>query len=158
MSAPKSRKNRRKHEHQQTRFDDLQRKLEQGPFAHQEIVIEPENAAKMSDMLEDFVEPYRDTADTKDAYQKLLTLGMMAWNAALLPAKEQQNMLQQLLDRLPHTSAEDKKVLTVFLRELIERKLKYFSQNRRAILSIDLQDTGDGYYLSVASTLEKKSL
>lgn len=158
MSAPKPRKNGRKHEHQQTRFDGLQRKLKQSPFAHQEIVIEPANAAKMSDMLEDFVEPYRDTADTKDAYQKLLTLGMMAWNAALLPAKEQQNMLQQLLDRLPHTSAEDKKVLTAFLCELIERKLKYFSQNRRAILSIDLQDTSDGYYLSVASTLEKKSL
>ena len=158
MSAPKSRKNRRKHEHQQTRFDDLKRKLEQGPFAHQEIVVEPEDAAKMSDVLEDFVEPYRDTADTKDAYQKLLMLGMMAWNAALLPVKEQQNMLQQLLDRLPHTSAEDKKALMAFLRELIERKLKYFSQNRRAILSIDLQETGDGYYLSVASTLEKKSL
>ena len=112
----------------------------------------------MSDVLEDFVEPYRDTVDTKDAFQKLLTLGMMAWNAALLPAKEQQNMLQQLLDGLPHTSAEDKKVLAVFLRELIKRKLKYFSQNRRAFLSIDLQETGDGYYLSVASTLEKKSL
>ena len=158
MSAPKPRKNRRKHEHQPTRLDGLQRKLEQSPFAYQEIVVEPENAAKMSDLLEDFVEPYRDTADTKDDYQKLLTLGVMAWNAALLPAKEQQNMLQQLLDRLPHTSAEDKKVLTAFLRELLQRKRKYFSQNRRAILSIDLQDTSDGYYLSVASTLEKKSL
>ncbi len=41
---------------------------------------------KMSKVLEEFVEPYMDMATDEQGYRTVLTLGMLAWNAALLPA------------------------------------------------------------------------
>lgn len=54
------------------------------------VVYEPAGHEKMSDVLDDFIEPYSDVADTEDAYRKLLMLGQMAWNTALLPDDERQ--------------------------------------------------------------------
>src|SRR4051812_46828121 len=49
------------------------------------VVYEPAGREKMSEVLEDFIEPYRDMADGENALRKLLTLALLAWNAALLP-------------------------------------------------------------------------
>jgi hypothetical protein len=45
---------------------------------------------KMSEVLEQFVEPYwEELPDTADDFRKILTIGVAAWNAALLPEDEQ---------------------------------------------------------------------
>ena len=54
--------------------------LERGTVGGEKIVISPPGEAKMSDVLTDFVAPYRTEVDTEVAYQRLLELAIMAWN------------------------------------------------------------------------------
>ena len=61
------------------------------------VVYEPEGQEKMSAVLEDFVEPYRDMAETYDEFHNLLDLAMLAWNAALLPEDKRRAMVDDVL-------------------------------------------------------------
>jgi hypothetical protein len=152
----RSKKIRRKQrlKKKQQRLVSLKRKLERGPFRGEKIVIEPRGEAKMSEVLTDSVEPYLEFADT-EAYRKLLTLAVMAWNASFLPEKEQQNMIDSVLDKGIPTGTQDLKAgLKEIVDMLIVRKKEFFSEYKRKIIDYELTDTGRDYHISVASTLE----
>jgi hypothetical protein len=118
------------------------------------VVYEPAGREKMSEVLEDFIEPYKDMADTDDAFRKLLNLAVLAWNAALLREDQRRAMIDETLEvGLPGASEADRALAREFVEELVRRKEEHFAANRRAIYSFELTDTGDGYHLSVASTL-----
>jgi len=110
----------------------------------------------MSEVLKDFVQPYLESADTKEAYRKLLTLAILAWNVALLPEKEQQATVDRLVDETLATATQGLKTdMKEIVNMLIARKKSYFSENKRTIINYQLTDTGRDYYLVVASTLEE---
>ena len=111
----------------------------------------------MSDVLSDFVEPYREFADTEEAYRKLLTLGVIAWSAALRPEQERQEMVDKILADAQAATEEVEMELKEIVNMLIARKEAYFSEYRRDIIDFEVTDTGSGYHLSVASTLEETS-
>jgi hypothetical protein len=145
----------RRREQKQKRFAGLKRKLEQRPLRGEKIVIEPRGEEKMSKVLTDFVEPYLEFADTDQAHRKLLILAIMAWNASFLPEKEQQDMINRVLDAgMPTGTEELKTALKEIMSTLIVRKKVYFSAYTRKIIDYELTDTGRNYHLAVASTLE----
>ncbi len=118
------------------------------------VVYEPAGREKMSAVLEDFVEPYRDTASTEDEFRKLLLLGSLAWNAALLPEDERRAMIEETLKAgMSRGDEADLAAVREIVEWLVRRKLEHFAANQRAIVSFELTDTGDGFHLSVASTL-----
>jgi hypothetical protein len=118
------------------------------------VVYEPSGREKMSDVLDDFIEPYLTVADNEDAYRKLLNLGVLAWNAALLPEDQRRTVIEKTLrEGLPGSSKADQAQAQAFIETLIRRKEERFAANQRAIISFVLTDTGDGFHLSVASTL-----
>jgi hypothetical protein len=118
------------------------------------VVYEPAGREKMSEVLEDFIEPYRELADTEDAFRKLLHLGMLAWNAALLPEGQRRAMIDEMLAAgLARASEADRARARELVEALVRRKEEHFATNRRAIVSFELTDRGDDYHLSVASTL-----
>jgi hypothetical protein len=108
----------------------------------------------MSEVLSDFVEPYLEFADTEEAYRKLLTLAIVAWNTCLLPEEKHQDMIDGTLEAMPETAEEVKTGLREIVNMLMARKKAYFSEYRRMILGYELTDTGRGYHLTVASTVE----
>ena len=108
------------------------------------------DGVKMSDMLEAFVEPYRNDIDSKESYAGLLRIGMVAWNAALIPPAEREAGLGALLATLPDTFRAE---ATAMITELVARKDREFSQCRRAIVDFVLEDNGEEWHLSVASTV-----
>jgi hypothetical protein len=119
-----------------------------------QVVYEPDGREKMSEVLEELVEPYRDQAEGYDAFQKLLQLGVLAWNAALLPEDKRRAMVDDLLAAgFTRASAADLAEVRQFIEAMIRRKEELFAANRRAILSFELTDRGDDFYLAVASTL-----
>jgi len=153
-SGKRKRKRTRKHKRKQRQeqFEHLKGKLEQGPFQGREIVIEPGGEVKMSEVLAEFVEPYRELGDTEDNYRKLLELAIAAWNASLLPEEGQQDMVDELFDKgMPTVEEEVKTGLKEIVNMLIARKRAYFADCRRAIVDFELTDTGSGYHLTVAS-------
>jgi len=107
----------------------------------------------MSDVLADFVEPYITAAESQDAYNKLLTLAVTAWNGALVPEAERSHMLDEVLTKgLGDVPASLKKELREFVGELIARKLTHFPDNQRAIIDFTLEESHGSYHLSVVST------
>jgi len=109
---------------------------------------------KTSDVLDDFVKPFADLIEDADAYRRLLTLGMLAWNAALEPEWRQQQMVDDVIGK--GLAAETQWVqmnCRQIVNQLVERKRKYFAQYKRPILNFMLQDTGDGYHLTVISAV-----
>jgi hypothetical protein len=114
------------------------------------IVYDPPGTEKMSEVLLDFVDPFQDLAETDDAYRKLLTVGMAAWNAALLSSAEREKMIQELGETLPPELRPDFREL---LEPLIQRKLDCFAGNRRVIVDYQLTMAPEGERLLVLSTL-----
>ena len=159
MARSKSRKIKRRRKQKQ--FDGLRNKLRQSLLQDWELVINPSGEVKMSEVLIDFIEPYLEFADTKEDYRKLVILGITAWNTSLLPKEEQQDMVDSIFNQfskeMPIVTKGQRRKLEEIVNTLIVRKKAYFSEYTRAIISYDLTDTGDGYYLSVASTLEGTS-
>ena len=165
MARSKSRKIKRrkkqKHKRQkqgQKQLKSLKHKLKQGHFRGREIITNPSGDVKMSEVLMDFVAPYHELADTSEAYRKLLTLGITAWNASFLPKEAQQDMVDGIISGGIHSATYELQTgLKDIVNMLIARKEEYFSEYRRDIIDFELTDTGDGYHLSVASILEVTS-
>jgi len=134
----------------------LERRLQQGPLADSKFVIEPKGQVKMSEVLEDFVEPYqKEIDDTIEAQTKLISLAALAWNATFLPEEERQEMLDESVEALMKgASAKDKQGFRAIIEGMIERKMMHFAQYQRAIIDFELIDTGSGYHLTVASTMD----
>lgn len=108
----------------------------------------------MSEVLEDFVAPYRDQAETEEAFNELLTLATVAWNVALQPVERRQAMIDRVTGpAFAGLSREDQADGQGIIEMFIRRKDEYFAANRRAIYSFKVTETPDGFHLSVASTL-----
>ncbi len=50
----------------------------------------------MSEVLLDFIEPYRSFADTDEAVEKLVIIGITAWNVSMLPEDERDATITKL--------------------------------------------------------------
>jgi hypothetical protein len=119
-----------------------------------EIVIEPAGREKMSKVLEDFIEPYKESAGTVEDMRKLLSLGVLAWNAALFPEEERPAIIDELLRvGFSRGTEPDRVQVREFVEALVRRKEEHFAAHRREIVSFDLTQTASGYQLLVMSGL-----
>jgi len=150
-SKPKTSKKRRRDRRRGSRKILKQRTREK--FPQMKVVDGPaSDGVSMSEVLEQFIEPYRYLADTEKAYRKLLTTAITAWNVALFPEKERSSRLDELLAALPRDVREDDRQS---IEELMVRKERFFSQYRRMIVDFELADGGDKWHLSVMSVAGK---
>lgn len=132
-------------------FAKLKKKLSENELLEgQKIIYQPSGEVKMSEVLMAFVEPYREYVRTEEEHRKLLILAVLAWNASLLPEKEQKEMVSNVIDEV---MPFDTKELKGIIEMMIVRKKLYFSDNHRKIIDFELTDLGDDLHISVASTL-----
>jgi hypothetical protein len=159
MSSKQRRKAEQRRRSKHDEFAGLKRKLQQSSLGVKQVVVAPSGEVKMSDVLGDFVAPYYSMAKTANAYRMLLTLGSLAWNASFLSHDQQEEMIDQVLaSGLPTATDQEATELRALVHELIARRKALFSEHKRLIVSFDLKDTGEGYHLAVASTLEEVPL
>jgi hypothetical protein len=119
-------------------------------FPGQQVISGPAgDGIKMSDVLGQFVEPYKASAQTEDAYRKLITLAVVAWNVTLFPEQERESHLEKLLEVFPGELRDDGRKI---IRELMHRKERFFPHHKRMIMGFELTDTGTSWHLSVMST------
>jgi hypothetical protein len=87
--------------------------------------------------------------DPLGAQNKLAVgLGVVAWNAALIPQPERERVIEQALDRLPELARHD---LQEMLEALVDRKLRYFADEPRFIAGYQVSDLGSSRHVQVAS-------
>lgn len=151
MAARKLASAKRSQAKKRKRLRGLSRKGAQGLFSSTSLVIQPAGREKMSQVLEEFVKPYMDDFRTRDDFAYLLTLGVAAWNAWLLPENSRKEAMDEVF-RERRVSKEDRTVQLSLLDELIDRKIAQFATNKRCIVGFELIDTAEGFNLFVIST------
>jgi hypothetical protein len=159
MSVKKRRAAKQRHQPQQDEFAGLKHRLRQLPLGDGEVVVTPSGEVKMSEVLADFVAPYAASARTGDAYRVLVTLGTLAWNASFLSGDQQEEMIRGTLAKgLSAATYQEAAEVRRLLHALIDRRQSVFAEHKRLILGFDWKDTGNGYQLDVASTLDEVPL
>ena len=105
-------------------FTELRRIQQQ--FPNRKVAVdETYDGVKMSEVLKAFVAPFRNLAETEEAFLKLLAIAVTAWNIALSPAKERDGHTREVLEALPQDARSDARMI---IGELIEWKEERFSQ------------------------------
>ncbi|MCY2991561.1 MAG: hypothetical protein NTY19_27365 [Planctomycetota bacterium] len=171
MSARSNRKKRRRLEHQQLRqpqnpgrqlqnpnrqcLEAFKQDFERDNDSQKLLLIEPAGCEKMSDVLEDFYEPFVDEAHSDEDLRWLVGMAVVAWNTSLLPEAKQREMA----DRLVGVASADgpspaTETIRILFAALLERKHAHFAQNRRVIHHYRLDPVPGGLHLSVASSMD----
>ncbi len=164
MSAPKQlvkrqrleRKRRRKHETLRRRQREWRTGSRASGFCDPLPVFSgPMGGIKMSTVLEEFVEPLTDQVEGHKAYARAISMGIVAWNAALEPESRRAAFVSSAIDAaLENPNDEDRLRCREVIEHLIARKLRCFAQYRRPILGYHLDELEDGgLFLSVISAV-----
>jgi hypothetical protein len=153
LAAKKSKKKRRQSQDKSERILRAHARRTASRLSPDAVIrIEPKGQPKMSEVLEDFVEPYLSLTDTDNGQRVLFHLATAAWNAALQPAGEREAMIDAFMgktsDIFPKGGQKDIRKL---LLAMVERKVALFDDNKRFIVSIEMTGNEKGGYLSVAS-------
>jgi len=106
---------------------------------------------KMSEVLVEFLEPYSEHWKTEEELRKLLTLALVAWNAALFSGSKRSDFIQRMAQSFPPESRQD---FHSIIQEMIKRKEAHFASNKRTILDYQVTMTPSGPHLVVLSTLD----
>jgi hypothetical protein len=102
---------------------------------------------KLSTILLKFIEPYKKDAPTREAYERLIAITIISWNAAILQGRER----QELIDT---NGKEWQKEMEDIIGIMIRRKEAEFAGDKRFIVDYRLSETETEYHLSVASVLK----
>ena len=151
MKSSEVHKNLRRYRRRRQRhtLDHFKDRLKDGPLANMPIVYRNTPGKKISDALVDLVLPYKDDAMTDEAYQTLLSLGILAWNLTLLAERERESMLADCIASCPQ---EERGMARNLIGELMARKQALFPNVKRYIVSFELSNIGDQYHINVVST------
>ena len=110
---------------------------------------------KMSDALEEVIAPFVNDVNTVVAMRNLVGLGAMAWNITLMPPPEQKEQIQKLIMTMGSDPA-DIEMLYKMIHEMLQRKQALYPDVNRTIVSFEVEDIGEGWHLSIASTTSLK--
>jgi hypothetical protein len=115
------------------------------------VVVDNPPGPKMSEALVAILEPeFRECAD-EGAMRKLLTLGLIAWNAALMEGSKRKAFLQDMAKPFPSELRED---FQVAVEPFIHRKLEMFPHIHRTIFNYELTWSKERPHVSVVYALD----
>ena len=156
MSVPKQIAKRQKLARKRQRKQEARsrRQRSRGYGSGEYLDFDAPGGVRMSEVLGQFVGPLADEVRDIDAYRRLLTLGVLAWNVALTPEPRRQEMIDDMLGKgLTAESREARATCEEIVDWLIVRKQRYFAAYTRPILKFTVEDRGDHYYLMVMSAV-----
>jgi hypothetical protein len=128
-----------------------QGRLTRGLPGNVTVVVPPHGAQKMSEVLLEFLEPWSEHWRDEEECRKLLSVGIVAWNAAVVSGGEREDLIQSTLKAVPPEVRADMRTV---IDEMVRRKEAHFASNRRMIINYDLTMTPTGPHLQVLSTFD----
>ena len=138
-------------------FDQFKKKMIESEGGNTKFIDKPKGMKKMSDVLEEFLDPFMSDYDSYQRRRFLLDMGTMAWNLAIFPKQDREEMLKkiasELINPLDPESLEAADEVKDFLETLINEKLEFFSDDRRLIQDYQLTEYETGFHLAVAYKL-----
>ncbi len=133
----------------------VNRMREEGVLEEGRVGYRVKGGDKLSTKLIDFVAPFCEEDMAGERYKKLIVLAVVAWNACILPEAQREELLAQSINIMAGSGGGEqqrRKDAEETFALLMRRKEQYFADDKRFIVSYQLTETDEGYYLSVAST------
>lgn len=122
-------------------------------FKDMKIIEASPQQELMSGVILKFVEPYKKLATSKERFEILIILAMVAWNASILQETTGEQVIDTLKENIPESVNEDwGKDIDQLLSKLMERKARFFANNKRIILDYRVSESRDEYNVAVVST------
>jgi hypothetical protein len=119
-----------------------------------DVLINPPDQEKMSEVLLDFARPLLELSDDDDHFDKVIALAAACWNAALLPQEKQEASIKGMIDIISSSGTrDDVQMARETVRVLLERKERYFPDNKKFIADYQISNSRSRRNLLVASTL-----
>lgn len=113
---------------------------------------------KMSAVLLDFVGPYKYQTETKAAFEKLLVVAIVAWNASLMARAARQKLINDVRATIVRDAGEESgRDFDQIVKLFMIRKARYFADNRRQIIDFRVVDTGREFRVAVISTMPDRA-
>jgi len=136
-------------------MDSVQQKVQEGALGDtvKGVVKNPKGQVKMSKVLEKFIDPYLETAQTFEDRETLLNIAVIAWNLALMPEGDRQKAMDDMFKGA--ANFEDilmQKEAKALIQEMIDHKLEHFANVQRFIVDFEIKETGSHFNLVVVST------
>jgi hypothetical protein len=131
----------------------LKRQLQaQGIAARVELT--PPGEDKLSAALLDLVAPFIPYANTLNAFQALVGIGVAAWNLPLLKGPQRQSFLKQVIQPLLASGGKEGQAEAQdMFNTLVKRKQRYFAHDTRLIVSYHVSEDRDEFRVAVAAQL-----
>jgi hypothetical protein len=117
--------------------------------------INPKDEISMSDAISQLIEPYREDAPDYNSFRTLVTFACLAWNLSILPRKDHDKMMKQMLALAP-ANIRDRLDMLGLVTELMDRKKMLFPEVKRMIVEYKVTDLGKNFHIAIASTLEEQ--
>ncbi len=118
-----------------------------------QIIVNPPNAEKMSDVILQFAEPLKDSYGVVP--ETMIHLAILVWNTALLPEHEQMNSIESTIKTITHNDRELRKDCLALIDMLLKRKRQLFADNKRFIYDHQVSRTKGYLHLDVVATLNQ---
>ena len=120
-------------------------------FHNTQVIVNPAGTEKMSEVILRFAEPIQD--EDGMVPKALLEIAIIIWNASFMPQKMQRKALEDVVNIIPKENLEARRDMFSMVNLLLERKQRYFSQNKRLIMDYHITESAHSIYLDVMSTI-----
>jgi hypothetical protein len=150
----------RKNRHYKKTLNDGVEQLKQqmqkdGLLSDERVVLVDSEGPKISEVFLEFIEPYEKDAPTDEAFEKLLVIAVVAWNAAVLGGEEGQQLIDVTVGAIAKSAGkkwgEDAKGI---ITTMVQRKQNFFADDNRYIMDYRWAELEDGRHLTVAALIK----
>ena len=144
---------RRQPQNSESGIDALTRQMrEHGLLNDGQVVSTDTEGPKLSAVLLEFIEPYKKDAPTREAYEKLVAMAVISWNAAIESGAKRKNYVRAMVKAIVDMAGEEwRRDAENIIEMMIRRKERYFAEDKRYIVDYRVTETSQEYHLSVAS-------
>ena len=122
------------------------------------VVDAPPEEGKISEMILEYAKPLTDVAANQTEEKNALHIALTLWNIALMPA-DMQTEHKAKMERITEPTDENEAGSSrEVIDTMIRRKKVLFPDIDRMIVDYEIVDTPTGFYLSVVSNEDRKSV
>ena len=125
-------------------------------LTEEQIVLNTNSRNKMSEALHKFIEPFSALARDQDTYKSVVNIAVLVWNATVSDTETRQQMLTEFERSWANKDKRTQKIAAGLVKDMIRRKDRHFSQDKRYILDFTVSVTRDGYHLAVVAASPKE--
>lgn len=119
-------------------------------------VERPEGMVSLSDAITEIIEPFREMADTFEAYQKIVAMACIAWNVELTSAFQRRREIRKAMKGFTGMGFRDRQDFKAIIKELVKRKELLYPNDKRMIVKYEVTKRKNDFHIQVAYAIPAK--